>query len=169
MLSYPAVYIICILPTSFSRWQYFTGSEVAYQLTLFASTLFSFCGMFDAILFFFTRRDLVVGTSDSESLPLAPAPSANPGESFHNVGPTNTCSPIAADSISPDINSQFQPYNAMLQPDGNRSGRRISRMGSDLGSDMTEMSRERGYGDFRSIPSPAPVEEESGYGHLPNR
>jgi len=76
MLYYPAVYIVCISPTSVSRWLYFTGSTVPHESTLFGSTLFSFCGLFDAILFFSTRPDLVFGTSGSESPPVALSPAA---------------------------------------------------------------------------------------------
>ena len=69
VFSYPVVHIICIIPTSIARWIYYNGSEVPHQFTLFGSTLFAFCGLFDAILFFLTRPDLVVGTTDPPALP----------------------------------------------------------------------------------------------------
>jgi hypothetical protein len=117
----------------------------------------------------------VVGTSDSEPLPPVVAPASNAQEIFHSVELTSTHSPGASEYVSPDVergfNSELQPYNAMLQPEGASSSRRTyrGRIGSDLGNDATEVSRERSYGEFRSIPSPAPVEEESDYGHLPSR
>ncbi|KAF8894349.1 hypothetical protein CPB84DRAFT_1682661 [Gymnopilus junonius] len=76
MLFYPAVYIITVLPNSISRWLSFSGSKPPYQFTLFANTVFALSGMFNAILFFATRPELVKGPSiDIESthdLPLHP-------------------------------------------------------------------------------------------------
>jgi len=174
MLYYPIVSIICILPTSFSRWLYFTGFEVPYKFALFSSTLFSCCGIFDAILFFLTRPDLVAGTADVESLPLALAPAAISQESSRRAEKTSTRSPTASDYIFLDVEgdytSQFQPYNGRLRPEDadSRRGTSRGRNRSDLDSDAIEMSRERSNRDFRSMPSPAPV-EESEYGSLPNR
>ncbi|PPQ92973.1 hypothetical protein CVT25_000174 [Psilocybe cyanescens] len=75
MLFYPAVYVFCVFPNSLSRWMYFSGFQTPYQFTLFASTLFALSGLFNVILFFSTRPDLVKGPnviieSESESLPL---------------------------------------------------------------------------------------------------
>jgi hypothetical protein len=175
MLYYPILSIICILPTSSARWLYFTTDrEVSYKFTLVSSTLFSCCGIFDAILFFLTRPDLVAGTADVESLPLASAPAAKSQESSRRAEITSTHSPTASDYIFLDVEgdytSQFQPYNGRLRPEDADSRRGMSRgrNRSDLDSDAIEMSRERSNGDFRSMPSPAPV-EESEYGSLPNR
>ena len=113
------MYIICILPTSISRWMYFDGSEVSAQFTLFSSTLFSLCGLFDAILFFLTRPDLVVGTTDSPVLPPAGAtdtqtePSGDVELLF-----TPTASNYVALNAERSHNGQFQPYNQMLHPEG---------------------------------------------------
>ncbi|KAH9484864.1 hypothetical protein JR316_0001766 [Psilocybe cubensis] len=73
MLFYPAVYVFCVFPNSLSRWLYFSGFQTPYQFTLFASTLFALSGLFNVILFFSTRPDLVKGPNviiESEALPL---------------------------------------------------------------------------------------------------
>jgi hypothetical protein len=113
VFSYPAVYIICILPMSIARWMYFNGSTVPHQFTLFGSTLFSLCGLFDAILFFLTRPNLVIGTTDSPALPLAPATNTQ-SEHSGDVKLPFTRSPTASDYIPLDMiergrNSQFSP------------------------------------------------------------
>ena len=101
LFSYPAVFILCIIPTSVARWIYFTGSEVPYQFTLFGSTLFAFCGMFDAILFFLTRPELVVGNSDNDTPTPLPAPAAN--TETGDVELPFIRSPTASDNIPLDV------------------------------------------------------------------
>jgi hypothetical protein len=149
------VYIICILPTSIARWIYYNGSHAPPQFTLFGSTLFSLCGLFDAILFFLTRPDLVVGTTDSPALPPAPATNEPSGD----VELSFTRSPTASDYVSHDVersyNSQFQPYNQMLLPEG--AGTSSSRHTSPRGRRQSDLGSHD-------------VGEDSGdYGHLPIR
>ena len=126
---------------------YFNGSNVPHQFTLFGSTLFAFCGLFDAILFFLTRPDLVIGTTDSPALPPAPATNTQ-SELSGDMELPFTRSPTASDYIPLDVergrNSQIQPYNQMLHPEGagttsNRhSTSPQSRGPSDLGEDEEE-------------------------------
>ena len=149
MSSYPAVYIICILPTSVSRF----GSGIPYQFTLFGSTVFSFCGLFDAILFFLTRPDLVVGTTDSAPLPPAPVINTQ-SEHSGDVELPFTRNPTTSDYIPLDVergrNSQFQPYNQMLHPED---------AGSTSNRHMSPQGRRQSYLG----------ENEEEYGHLPVR
>jgi hypothetical protein len=141
VFSYPAVYIFCMLPMSIARWIYFNGSTVPQQFTLFGSGLFSLCGLFDAILFFLTRPNLVVGTIDSPPLALA---TNTQSEHSGDVKLPFTQSPTASDYPPLDIesgrNSQFKLHNQILHPEGagtisdnHRSPR--GRRQSDLGKD----------------------------------
>ena len=150
VFSYPAVYIICILPKSIDRWMYFNGSEVPYQFTLYSSTLFSFCGLVDAILFFLTRPNLVIGsgTTDSLALPSTRLATNTQSKLSGDVELPFIRNPNASDYISLKVkrgrNSQFQPYNQMLHPEGagTTSNRHMSprdrRRQSDLGLDEKE-------------------------------
>ncbi|RXW14077.1 hypothetical protein EST38_g11777 [Candolleomyces aberdarensis] len=63
LLFYPAVYIICVLPSSISRWLSFSGHHVPFQFTLFSSALFAYSGFFNVILYFTTRRDYTLGST----------------------------------------------------------------------------------------------------------
>lgn len=65
---YPLVYLVCITPQSFGRWFFFTGFNVPYQFLLFARTVFSLSGLFNAILFFSTRYQLLKGGSSTDSI-----------------------------------------------------------------------------------------------------
>ncbi|KAJ2919918.1 hypothetical protein MD484_g441, partial [Candolleomyces efflorescens] len=65
LLFYPAVYILCVLPNTLSRWLYFSGYNVPFQFTLAASSLFGFSGLFNVILYFSTRKEYAVGPSVS--------------------------------------------------------------------------------------------------------
>jgi len=79
MLLYPAVYILCFLPNTLSRWLYFEdlNKKLAlppYQFTLFASSIYGLSGLFNLILFLITRPKVVVGhpvspTKDAAVLP----------------------------------------------------------------------------------------------------
>ncbi|KIM45490.1 hypothetical protein M413DRAFT_24685 [Hebeloma cylindrosporum] len=89
---YPAVYIICILPNSLSRWLSFSGFNVPYQFILAANTIFSLSGMFNAILFFLTRPDLVVGPSDSPPPTQDPTDPRILGQSHHHRDETELTS-----------------------------------------------------------------------------
>ena len=156
VFSYPAVYIICILPKSIDRWIYFNGSEVPYQFTLYSSTLFSFCGLFDAILFFLTRPNLVIGngTTDSPALPPTGPVSNTQPQLSGDVELPFTRSPTASDYIPLNVergrNSQFQSYNQILHPEG-------------AGNSYTSTR------DWRQSDLAYLDEDEEEYGHLPIR
>jgi hypothetical protein len=78
------VYIICVLPNTFSRWFYFSGYTIPYQFTLFASALYALSGLFNLLLFFLTRPDMVIGPGQIE---LAESPSStnqNAGHTYPN-------------------------------------------------------------------------------------
>ena len=64
------VYFTCIGPYSIVRWLVFYKIGVPYQIALVFSTFFSLSGLFNAVLFFRTRPDLVTGHEDTH--PLAP-------------------------------------------------------------------------------------------------
>ena len=174
------MYIICILPNSVARMLiFFSGSKIPYQLSLFANTLLSLSGLFNAILFFLTRPDLVVGPSNT---PLPNQSSTDPRIQSHQHYRSdetelmsfnsqkfgslpNRNSPGASDYVAPDLekeyNAYFRPTNSRMLPEGGGSLR-----ASDSASHVpSNMSGERSYGDFRSMVS-APLEEET-YGHLP--
>lgn len=62
--SYPAVFIFCFLPNTLARWLYFENPNKPpppYQFTLFASSVYGLSGLFNLILFLFTRPKVVVG------------------------------------------------------------------------------------------------------------
>jgi len=123
VFSYPTVYIICTLPMSIARWMYFNGSTVPQQFTLFASGLFSFCGLFDAILFFLTRPNLVVGTTDSPPPTLVTNAQSEPSGGvelpfIHNH--------TAADSVPLDVERGSQQPIQALYPNTSPRGRRYS-------------------------------------------
>ena len=179
--SYPLVYIICILLNSICRQLVFSGFYVPYQFSLFANTLFSLSGLFNAILFFLTRPDLVVGVGPSDT-PLPNLASTDSGiQSHHHYRsdeieltshgsqrfgslPTRG-SPVASDYVAPDLeeySAYFHQNHSRTLPEGG-SSHRASGSASHVPSNT--MSGARSYGDFRSIVS-APVEEET-YGHLP--
>ena len=167
---------------------FFSGSKIPYQFTLFANTLFSLSGLFNAILFFLTRPDLVVGPSNT--LPPNQAPNDPRLQSHQHYRSDETelmsfnsqkfgslptrNSPGASDYVAPDLekeyNAYFRPTNSRMLPEGGGS-LRMPEAGSSLrASDSashvpSNMSGERSYGDFRSMAS-APLEEET-YGHLP--
>jgi hypothetical protein len=61
MNSYPLVYFICVFPFSLTRWLAFSGRKVPHQAAAFTGCLFSLSGLFNVILFFVTRRDLITG------------------------------------------------------------------------------------------------------------
>jgi len=179
------VYIFCILPNSVSRWRIFSGSNVPYQFSLFASTLFSLSGMFNAILFFFTRPNLVVGVGPSDT-PLPNLASTDSRIQSHdeieltrhgsqNFGSLPTRgSHAASDYVAPDLEKEYnayvRPYNSRMLSEGGGS-LRMPEAGSSLRASgsashvPSNISGERGHGDFRSMVS-APLEEET-YGDLP--
>ncbi|KAJ2919934.1 hypothetical protein MD484_g438, partial [Candolleomyces efflorescens] len=103
LLFYPAVYIICVLPNSISRWLYFSGRQVPFQVTHFTNALFAFSGFFNVILYFTTRRDYALGSS-------RPIISAQlPPTHHHRLLPS--ISPVSTATLTPsplkDSTSQF--------------------------------------------------------------
>ncbi|KAJ2930132.1 hypothetical protein H1R20_g6936, partial [Candolleomyces eurysporus] len=61
LLFYPLVYFICVFPFSLTRWLAFSGHQVPHQAAAFTTCLFSLSGVFNVVLFFVTRRDLITG------------------------------------------------------------------------------------------------------------
>ena len=158
-------YFICIFPLSVARWLFYSGYKVKYQGTLFTTTLFSLSGTFNAILFFVTRPDLVVGSSSSPS----PAPAvdiqlqaSHDGElatpSSWKLGSVPSSSPVASDYVSPDLemdyNGQFDPYNLMLVANSECANSHISASPRRMESKFGCYSGERTHGDIRLKPVP---------------
>jgi len=141
---YPMVYLICIGPYSFARWWFFSGHQISYQATLFTATLFSLSGAFNAILFFFTCPDLVVGTTDvSAAAPsILEIQSANNGESpsssMGRLGSLPSRTPTSSGYISPGFEMDYiaHPYNSNSLAEGPNGNIHASsrQMESDLGS-----------------------------------
>ena len=175
------MYIICILPNSVCRLLFFGGSKIPYQAILFANTLFSLSGMFNAVLFFVTRPNLVIGVGPSDT-PLPNLASTDSEiQSHHHYRSDereltshgsqrfgslpSRGSPVASDYVTPDLEdytAYFLGNHSKTLPEGG-SSHRASGSASHVPSNT--MSGARSYGEFRSIVS-APVEEET-YGHLP--
>jgi len=59
MMFYPAVYCVPVAPIAITRWLAFDGHRVAFGWTVFASILFSASGLFNVILFRYTRPKLM--------------------------------------------------------------------------------------------------------------
>jgi hypothetical protein len=80
LLYYPAVYIITVLPVAFARWFAFTGHQVPFGATAFASILFSSSGLLNVILFKVTRPKLLSNDDQAKttSIRYAVHPSLNP-------------------------------------------------------------------------------------------
>ena len=160
MFRYPVVYLICIIPYSIARWRYFDGFNVKYQFTLVVSTIFSLSGLFNTVLFFRTRPDLVTGHEDT--LPLAPGidTQLQPSHdielinlSSRNFGSLPTRSPPVS-NYSPleGANTNLRASPGLMEP--------------DLGNHTPHVPGKRSYGDLRSMPASSTVEEKN-YGHLP--
>ena len=132
---------------SIARWIYFTGSTVTPQFTFFGSGLFSLCGLFDAILFFLTRPNLVVGSTDSP--PLAPALA------------TNTQSEISGDVKLPFIHSPIASNYPPLDVESGRNNQTPHPEGAGTISDGHGSPRGRRQSDLGK--------DEEEYGHLPFR
>lgn len=58
-ISYPAVYIITVLPVGVVRFRSFHSQNVPYAATIFADILFCSSGLFNVILFSVTRPALL--------------------------------------------------------------------------------------------------------------
>jgi len=157
LLLYPVVYCICIVFYSIARWRFFEGSTVPHQFTLFTSTLFSLSGTVNAVLFFLTRPDLVVGHDD----PSPPIPAiSTQRQSFHDRERTSISSENFGCLPTPAAIDYFPPEGAITHL--RASPRWVE---SGLRSYATHMPGERSYGDFRSVLAPAPVEEGQRYEH----
>ncbi|KIK02188.1 hypothetical protein K443DRAFT_538876 [Laccaria amethystina LaAM-08-1] len=76
LLFYPAVYVVCVTPLSVTRWMYFLGHDVSYELALASSTLYALTGFFNLILFSITRPALLSdpSTVEMDATPLSPIP-----------------------------------------------------------------------------------------------
>ncbi|KAF5316909.1 hypothetical protein D9611_003638 [Ephemerocybe angulata] len=58
---YPVVYFVTVLPQSITRWMAFSGHKVPHQAAAFTNCLFCLSGLFNVILFFVTRPQLITG------------------------------------------------------------------------------------------------------------
>ncbi|EIN11964.1 hypothetical protein PUNSTDRAFT_125070 [Punctularia strigosozonata HHB-11173 SS5] len=69
MLAYPIVYSICVLPLSITRWIqfYHPGRTPPAALSFLFSSFFSLNGLFNVILFLYTRPDLIRAQSRERS------------------------------------------------------------------------------------------------------
>jgi len=174
---YPVVYFIPIGPYSFVRWWFFFGHRTPYQATLFTATLFSLSGTFNAILFFFTRPDLVVGTTDSSAAaPAIPDKQVannreSPSPSSGKLGSLPSRTPASSGYVSPGVEMDHiaHPYNSNFLTEGVNGNRRASpgQMESDFDSYPPYLSGERNHGDMWPKHDPAYAIEEESYGHLP--
>lgn len=157
-------YLICITPLSVARWLFFFGHNVKYQGTFFATTLFSLSGTFNAILFFFTRPDLVVDSIDSlppappveiQNQPFRGGEPTTPTPSSWKLGSLTSHIPVVSASVPPHLgmayNGGFDPYNPMpLDKGANDNIHALPhRMQSDSDSNGNYFPGERSHGDFR--------------------
>ncbi|KAI3622476.1 hypothetical protein WG66_015193 [Moniliophthora roreri] len=70
MLFYPLIYIVTVFPIAVVRWLAFDGTEVPFEATTFAAILFSSSGLFNTLLFAWTRPKLLPyrdGTSTAQA------------------------------------------------------------------------------------------------------
>jgi hypothetical protein len=99
--SYPAVYIICVLPYSISRWLCFNNRHVPFQVTLFTSALFAFSGFFNVILYFTTRRDYALGSSRPIVSAQLPPTHHHPLLPSSSSSDSRTISPASTATLTP--------------------------------------------------------------------
>lgn len=59
MLFYPLIYTVTVLPIAIVRFRAFHAQHVPFAATVFADVLFSLSGLFNVILFAFTRPSLL--------------------------------------------------------------------------------------------------------------
>ncbi|KAJ3569371.1 hypothetical protein NP233_g5100 [Leucocoprinus birnbaumii] len=105
MLVYPAVYLICLGPVSICRWLAFSGKTISPAATLTSDTIFSLSGLFNVILFYYTRPGLITGSAESVATRSEPsevdlAPGPNSEQSTHVHGGNE---PSATEMISYSI------------------------------------------------------------------
>ncbi|KAI6156991.1 hypothetical protein BKA82DRAFT_949512 [Pisolithus tinctorius] len=76
MLFYPLLYIVVLLPTAAARLSQFGGHDVPFAVTTFAATLFALSGLFNTILYAFTRPRLMPSrpSHDPQSTRVTTAP-----------------------------------------------------------------------------------------------
>ena len=103
--------MFCAFPTSLARWLYFIDDpNIAYQFTLFASTIYGLSGVLNLILFFLTRPTVVVGHSMSLKDVVLPFHRPHDSESSRNSlqkGPR-------LDHIPPiDVENHGRPTSAL--------------------------------------------------------
>ncbi|KAK7059068.1 hypothetical protein VNI00_001692 [Paramarasmius palmivorus] len=67
MLFYPLIYIITVFPIAVARWLAFGGTKVPFAATAFAAILFSSSGLFNTLLFAWTRPKLLPTREGSSS------------------------------------------------------------------------------------------------------
>ncbi|KAH8835659.1 hypothetical protein DL96DRAFT_1575105 [Flagelloscypha sp. PMI_526] len=72
MLYYPAVYLVCIVPMTVSRFRAFAGYSTPFGVTVFSSILFSGSGLFNVLLFRYTRPSLLPATRSHGAFPSQP-------------------------------------------------------------------------------------------------
>jgi len=165
------VYIFCVLPNTVSRWLSFHDAASdgvlidnispfpPYQFTFFANTIYALSGMFNVILFFATRPELVVSptfTIDSEQIPLSDH-SAVDSNNFGHLPHRQYTEPLP-NGVGTSPQSEWTP-NELLHA-------------SPLTVQTSLPSRRSGYPSFergahqRSKGS-SPQEQEEDYGHLP--
>lgn len=149
---YPVVYLFYMTPIFTVRWLSFSGFTVHYRVSLFASTLFSLSGMLNTALFFLTRPDLVIGPTPAIDIQMESLKSP----SSENLGSLPTRSPPATCNCTPPVGANTNTRAPPLQVGPNAASHWHT----------TYTSGERRYGNFRSTPALAPVEETE-YGNLP--
>ncbi|KDR67559.1 hypothetical protein GALMADRAFT_79777 [Galerina marginata CBS 339.88] len=171
MLFYPAIYIVCFLPNTVSRWLTFRGFHTPYQFTLFASTLYSLSGVFNVILFFSTRPQLVKGSNivieSAEDLPLHHRKDSSGAPTSHKLGRLperkyTDASPIGdrwtgkPDFDAGSLVADHDAFPSSTAYDGGSLGRHARNESYLSERDEYKRSRE----------SSSLIEEED-YGHLP--
>jgi len=178
LLFYPLVYIFTIVPNSISRWLTFRSGiddpmHPPYQFTFFANTIFALSGMFNAILFFVTRPELIVSPTpiiESEQLSLEHRRDSS-GVSSSKFGylPDRQYT-----GLPPDLEKSNQSdFNPWTLTEGNRFYASPLTMNTSLPS-RRNGSGNPGYPSFQrgayqgSMGSSPSEKEEENYAHLPN-
>lgn len=93
--SYPVVYIVTVSPIAVVRWMAFSHQNVPFAATAFASILFSSSGLFNVILYRFTRPKLMPHRDPSISWRF---PSTNTRSFRHDSGaPSHLPRPFSDD------------------------------------------------------------------------
>ena len=171
------VYIFCVLPNSISRWMSFRdGSDDTnfppYQFTFFANTIFALSGMFNVILFFATRPELIVSptlTVESEQVPLQHRrDSSGFGSNKFGHLPDRQYT-----GLSPDLEklsqSEFDPRTLTESERLHASPLTVNTSlpsGTSASGNPGYLSLERGA--YQRPRGSYPQPEEEDYGHLPS-